>query len=167
MKSFGNRKPIQCEEANGLIKKFNSISEASKHYKLTLQTISKNLRGLINSPKGKFTYQTIDNEEYEILEVYPFDDQWKVSNFGRIITPTGKLSKCKSTVNSYKRIRTKNGSVSVHRMVATCFCENPLDKPFVNHIDGNKLNNNASNLEWVTHSENMRHAEILHTCEGN
>lgn len=48
--------------------------------------------------------------------------------------------------------------VSVHRIVALMFIPNPLNKPEVNHIDGNKLNNSVSNLEWVTHQENVIHA---------
>ena len=46
----------------------------------------------------------------------------------------------------------------VHRIVAGAFIPNLLDKPFINHIDGNKLNNDISNLEWVTASENTLHA---------
>ncbi|WP_241606873.1 HNH endonuclease signature motif containing protein [Rosenbergiella epipactidis] len=50
----------------------------------------------------------------------------------------------------------------VHRLVATAFikktCHSRVD---VNHIDGNKLNNNAENLEWCTRKENMAHARRL------
>jgi hypothetical protein len=52
----------------------------------------------------------------------------------------------------------KRKRIPVHRIVAIAFIENPLNKAFVNHIDGNPANNNVENLEWVTCSENNKHA---------
>jgi hypothetical protein len=50
------------------------------------------------------------------------------------------------------------GSKYIHRLVAQCFIPNPLQKRTVNHKDGNKQNNDVSNLEWMTYSENHIHA---------
>ena len=53
-------------------------------------------------------------------------------------------------------------SCSVHRLVALQYIPNPLNLPEVNHIDGNKQNNHYSNLQWATHSANIKHSyEVL------
>ena len=58
----------------------------------------------------------------------------------------------KITANKYRKITT------LHRIVAEAFIPNPDNKPQVNHINGKKCDNSVSNLEWVTRSENIRHA---------
>ena len=66
--------------------------------------------------------------------------------------------------NGYVRVRIENKCLNgvirttIHRLVAEAFIPNPENKPFVNHIDLDKQNNSVTNLEWVTHSENMKHA---------
>lgn len=65
----------------------------------------------------------------------------------------------------YIRLRLYKNGVSkdymLHRLVAQAFVPNPYNKPYINHIDGNRENNSASNLEWCTQAENNRHAIIL------
>lgn len=59
----------------------------------------------------------------------------------------------------YKTVRMDGGKTKmIHRLVAEAFIPNPDNKPFVNHIDGNKLNNCLDNLEWCTNGENVKHA---------
>ncbi len=72
----------------------------------------------------------------------------------------------------YRIIRrtNKDGShyrISLHRLVALCYIPNPYNKPQINHKDGNKLNNDVSNLEWCTASENIAHSynTKLHVVE--
>jgi len=80
--------------------------------------------------------------------VYPFKAKKKVKNTN---TQTGYF-----TVSLYKN----NQSILqyVHRIVAEAFIPNPENKKEVNHIDGDRQNNNVSNLEWNTRSENAQHA---------
>ena len=65
----------------------------------------------------------------------------------------------------YATVRlSKDGNTStkyIHKLVAAAFVPNHMGKPFVNHRNGNKLDNRPKNLEWVTHAENIQHAHDL------
>ena len=75
---------------------------------------------------------------------------------GNIITgttkKTGYVELCMVDENGKPKYRL------LHRIIADAFVENEGNKPEVNHKDGNKQNNKASNLEWVTRAENLQHA---------
>lgn len=74
----------------------------------------------------------------------------------------GRILKQSLSSTGYKKVELcVNGnkkSLKVHRLVGLAFINNPYNKPFINHIDGNPVNNNVSNLEWVTNRENIIHA---------
>lgn len=88
-----------------------------------------------------------------------------VSNFGNIKGRSGKILKLHTNKNGYFNVTVyPNGKhngckcLKIHRLVAKAFIPNPNNLPIINHIDGNKLNNNVSNLEWCTYSYNTKHA---------
>lgn len=86
-----------------------------------------------------------------------FDPRWN-----RMTTKVihGKLLKIAGDSYQFVQLR-KDGCYHaryIHRLVAESFIPNPENKPEVNHKDRNPKNNNINNLEWVTPSENVRHA---------
>ena len=93
-----------------------------------------------------------------------------VSRCGRVFTPDkeveyiryGKVYTRKYPARELKYNFIRGGYKScaagiVHRLVAKCFVPNPNNLATVNHKDGNKQNNHADNLEWMTQRQNVRH----------
>jgi len=67
--------------------------------------------------------------------------------------------KCKRKHTTYLTVNINGKILLIHRLVGKAFIPNPENKCCINHIDNNGENNNVNNLEWVTHSENMIHAQ--------
>lgn len=90
-----------------------------------------------------------------------------VDSKGNVYGKRGRLLRPSINQGGYKMVVLCNScdnlkTVPVHRLVALSFVPGYQEGLIVNHKDGNKLNNNAGNLEWVTPSENVRHAiEVL------
>ena len=122
-------------------------------------------------------------EEWRLVDAMP---AYEVSNLGRVrsidrLMPNGRggFSKCKGRVLSpcknslgYLVVTLRNGksvhvTARVHRLVAIAFVENPLNKPTVNHIDCDRGNAAATNLEWCTQKENLSHSQKLGRLQRN
>lgn len=87
-----------------------------------------------------------------------FDHLFSVSADGQVLRGTNRYT---PTVmpSGYARL----GRRLMHRVVATCWCARPEGATQVHHKDGNRANNRADNLEWVTPKQHMgeRHAETV------
>ena len=102
-------------------------------------------------------------EEWRLVPGY---ETYEVSNTGKVRTNNWKNQGIQKEMapsiwrNSYQVNLFKNGKqkcMRVHRLVAMAFIPNPRQCREINHIDGNRLNNNVSNLEWCTRAENLAH----------
>jgi len=98
-------------------------------------------------------------------DVISYEGIYEVSNLGRVRSiNTGRKKPLKPLLgnNGYFKINLykdkKMSAINIHRLVAIAFIINDGNKKQVNHIDGNKINNNVDNLEWVTDSENQKHS---------
>lgn len=94
-----------------------------------------------------------------------FEGYYSVNESGQIFTDKTGYEKKKQIYFGYENVglwaKGVNKTIRVHRAVALAFIPNPENKPDINHIDGNKINNHVSNLEWCTKKENNQHSRRL------
>ena len=151
---------------------YNSIHDASlwcvnNGYSPSLHnirsSISCSVRGVYKSSCG-FSWKldeptNLENEIWKPVKINNVEiDNYYVSNLGRFKNSKGVIMEnYKPHHSGYIYLRVNTDKHALHRLVAFTFIENLDNKPFVNHIDGNKLNNTVNNLEWVTAQENSQH----------
>ena len=86
-----------------------------------------------------------------------FEDGMVVNKHGRVLKPNLNGS------GYYQVTLYKNGNIiskRIHRLVGEAYLDNPENKPCIDHIDGDRLNNDLSNLRWATSSENSQNTKI-------
>jgi hypothetical protein len=96
------------------------------------------------------------------LPIKGFEQLYQISNFGRIKSLKRNIIRKPGLTGGYPDIKLcLNGrkiGKYIHRLIAEHFIPNPMNKPEVNHEDGNKTNNSLTNLKWSTQKENFLHA---------
>lgn len=102
-------------------------------------------------------------EEEIYIPLKGYEEFYEISNLGNIFSKKYKRALKPYNNGSYSRIVLTNKDKKekteyIHRLVAINFLENPDNKKEVNHINGIKSDNRATNLEWNTKSENIKHA---------
>ena len=111
-------------------------------------------------------------------DISGYEGLYQISNLGRVKSfPRNGTIKSERILNLFHTkdgylfvcLRNKGRSYpKIHRLVAEAFLDNPYNKETVNHIDGNKENNNVNNLEWATRSEQEKWKYVLgyksHLC---
>lgn len=114
----------------------------------------------------KIIFEMDIKEKWKKIKKYP---SYAISNFGKIkrikrgqSTFVGKILKIRIDTNGYPYIRLykdgKGKNVKIHKLIAETFIGSCPKGKEVNHIDGNKKNSHVDNLEYVTRSENIKHA---------
>lgn len=88
-------------------------------------------------------------------------ENYQVSNLLKVRNNKGLILNISLNNNYYRVGLSKNNVpkyIKLHRVIAIAFIPNPDNLPCINHIDGDKLNNNIDNLEWCTYRHNQLHA---------
>ena len=137
----------------------------------TVANSTSKMHKLLSKPfeMSDFSFDHLTGYKNEVKQFIPpideLNEEWKdiqygykISNQGRVKNPQGKILGGSTHKDSYRFVTIKGKQIPIHRIVAENFIENKYDKPFVNHKDGNKMNNSVDNLEWVTQQENIQHS---------
>jgi hypothetical protein len=100
-------------------------------------------------------------EEFKIIQGY---ENYSVSNLGNVVNnKTNKILKPGLNKDGYKLVGLNGKTQTVHRLVALTFIPNPENKPYVDHKDNNRTNNNIDNLRWANAFENSNNASLKKT----
>lgn len=165
-----SKKVVQFDLEGKYVRTFESVKQAAEETGCLYNNISACCHGRCKTSNGyiwKFAMsstplvQKIDETtNWEVLPDYPL---YKISEDGRVYSSWVKRMLKSSEKDGYLFYSLTDSfgtakSIGAHRLVARAYLPNLKNLPWVNHKDGNPLNNHVKNLEWCTKSENAQHA---------
>lgn len=138
----------------------------------TVRNSCSKMHKLLSKPfeMSDFSFDKLPGYKNEVKQFRPYfdekDETWKslnpfysVSNFGRIRNDkTNRVLSGSLHKDGYIFVTIYGKQVPLHRLIALVFCDGFEEGKVINHKDGNKQNNFADNLEWVTQQENIKHS---------
>lgn len=178
-----NKRKIMCHNiSNNTNTEYESIYDACRKLNINTSTVYKSLNeNKIVKEYYRFKYlDTYDknkdnkkskkkSEEWKIVYVNTIKTDYEISNLGnvrrnnRVLQPGFNNNYYQVKICYYIEKERKTKLFSIHRLVALHFVENPdpKNKKYVDHVDGNYLNNNCKNLRWSTLKENSNNINTI------
>jgi len=154
----------KCDKNTGIrITYYRTIQEAADYHDI------KSTGNIVSCAKGRISYaygfkweyddgkiiniaiDSYENEKWELI-----NNNYYISNFGRLISDNRLLTPTQH--DGYYIYNINDKQYRAHRLVAMKFIQNPNKFKIVNHLNGNKLDNKYTNLEWCTQKRNSQHA---------
>ena len=163
------RKVCKCDVDGNVLEVYDSLKAAKEKTGIDDGGIAKVCKGQ-RQHAGGFKWKYFEIQENENIDDLDIPSMKSIDGFPNyLVAKEGKAYskrykkylKHKTNNDGYQMVylqeNGKQKEFSIHRLVATAFIPNPENKGYVNHKNGNKLDNHVNNLEWTTNSENVQH----------
>ena len=164
-KCSGLQRPVVITSLTGQVSEFRSLAEAAEAWGLPERNRGKALKTALRGV-GTWRYDDLAREgvTYRPIPSSAIDGKegYQAGDDGSILEPCGRVRFGYNIKIGYRKWRNH----MIHRLVAAAFLPLDATRPFVNHINGVRDDNQLSNLEYVTQSENARHAYATGLAKG-
>lgn len=168
------RKACAAYKDGILVGKYKSCKEATISLDISMHSIQRCLSGKCVSVQG-YVFKQIDYSEVCIERLdkshiwkptHIFPNHYLVSDDGQVYSVyTNKLINSAPDKDGYSYytlcVAGDRHTIKTHRLVAEAFIPNPDNKPAIDHINGNRLDNRVENLRWVTNKENTHNPNTM------